>query len=76
MIGVSLVFITLAIPIQLESNWITIAWAAEGLVILGPASRRDRTLLRTVAHSVFGLAVTKLVLGICRTAIGVTSRPC
>ncbi|MGZ5481968.1 MAG: DUF2339 domain-containing protein [Pyrinomonadaceae bacterium] len=63
MIGVSLAFITLAIPIQLESNWITVAWAVEGLVILWAGVETRSTLLRTVAHSVFGLAVTKLVLG-------------
>ena len=63
MIGVSLAFITLAIPVQLESNWITIAWAAEGLVILWAGVETRSPLLRTVAHSVFGLAVSKLVLG-------------
>ncbi len=63
MIGVSLAFITLAIPIQLESNWITIAWAVEGLVILWAGVETRSALLRTVAHSVFGLAVTKLVFG-------------
>jgi uncharacterized membrane protein len=63
MIGVSLAFITLAIPIQLESNWITVAWAVEGLVILWAGVETRSALLRTVAHSVFGLAVTKLVLG-------------
>lgn len=63
MLGVSLAFITLAIPIQLESNWITIAWAVEGLVILWAGVETRSALLRTVAHSVFGLAVTKLVFG-------------
>ena len=63
MIGVSLAFITLAIPIQFESNWITIAWAIEGLVILWAGVETRSALLRTVAHSVFGLAVTKLVFG-------------
>ena len=63
MIGVSLAFITLAIPIQLESNWITIAWAVEGLVILWAGVETRSALLRSAAHSVFGLAVTKLVLG-------------
>jgi uncharacterized membrane protein len=62
-IGVSLAFITLAIPIQLESNWITVAWAVEGLVLLWAGVETRSALLRTVAHSVFGLAVTKLVFG-------------
>ena len=31
--GISLVFVTLAIPIQLDGNWITLSWAIEGLVL-------------------------------------------
>jgi len=34
LIGIGLTFVTLAIPIQLKSNWITIAWAFEGVVML------------------------------------------
>ena len=34
-IGVSLTLLTLAIPIQLEQNWITIGWAAEAVVLAG-----------------------------------------
>ena len=29
-VGTALTFVTLAIPVQLESNWITIAWGVEG----------------------------------------------
>ena len=55
MIGVSLAFITLAIPIQFKTNWITIAWAIEGLVILWAgieirsARLRDRRAQRVCA---------------------------
>src|SRR6266542_690439 len=34
MIGVALTFVTIAMPIQLRSNWITIAWSVEALAIL------------------------------------------
>ena len=61
MVGVSLAFITLAIPIQFESNWITIAWAVEGLVILWAGVETRSALLRSVAHAVFGLSLIKLV---------------
>jgi uncharacterized membrane protein SirB2 len=44
MIGLALTFVTLAIPIQLKSNWITIAWAVEGLALLwaGIEVKRER----------------------------------
>ena len=61
MVGVSLAFITLAIPLQLESNWITIAWAVEALVILWASVETRSVLLRTVAHGVFGLALIRFV---------------
>ena len=61
MVGVSLAFITLAIPIQLESNWITIAWAVEGLVILWAGVETRSALLRSVAHAVYGLALIRLI---------------
>jgi len=32
--GIALVFLTIAIPLQLESNWITIAWAVEGAILV------------------------------------------
>jgi len=34
LIAVALTFVTIAIPIQLRSSWITIAWAVEGVAIL------------------------------------------
>ncbi len=32
--GTALTFITIAIPIQLDGNWVTLSWAIEGLVLL------------------------------------------
>jgi uncharacterized membrane protein len=61
MIGVALTFVTIAIPIQLRSNWITIAWSIEALVMLwaGIETRNER--LRAMAHTLFGLALFRLV---------------
>ena len=61
MIGVALAFITLAIPIQFKTNWITIAWTIEGLVILWAGIQIRSARLRAMAHGVFALALTKLV---------------
>jgi uncharacterized membrane protein len=61
MIGVALTFVTLAIPIQLKSNWITIAWAVEGIAILWTGIEMKSQRLRALAHALFGLALLKLV---------------
>jgi uncharacterized membrane protein len=62
LIGVALTFVTLAIPIQLKSNWITIAWAVEGLAILWTGIEMKSQRLRGIAHGLFGLAILKLAL--------------
>jgi uncharacterized membrane protein len=61
LIGVAVTFVTIAIPIQLRSNWITIAWTIEALLMLW-AGIETRTLrLRASALALFGLALMKLV---------------
>ena len=61
LIGVALTFVTIAIPIQLRSNWITIAWSVEALVMLwaGIEARSER--LRVMAYTLFSLALIRLV---------------
>ena len=61
MIGVALTFVTLAIPIQLRSNWITIAWAIEALLMLWAGIETREIRLRLAALGLFGLALMKLV---------------
>lgn len=61
MVSVALAFITLAIPIQFRTNWITIAWAIEGLVILWAGIEIKSARLRAISHGVFALALLKLV---------------
>ena len=61
LIGVALTFVTIAIPIQLRSNWITIGWSVEALVMLwaGVETRSER--LRVMAYTLFSLALIRLV---------------
>jgi len=61
LIAVALTFVTIAIPIQLRSNWITIAWAVEGLAILWAALEIRSVRLRAHAFTLFGLAFVKLL---------------
>jgi len=61
LIAVALTFVTLAIPIQLHSNWITIAWAVEGVAILWAALEIQSIRLRVQAFALFGLAFIKFL---------------
>jgi uncharacterized membrane protein len=61
LIGVALTFVTIAIPIQLRSNWITIAWSIEALVMLWTGIETRLRELRAVAYTLFGLALLRLV---------------
>jgi uncharacterized membrane protein len=60
LIGVAITFITLAIPIQLRSNWITMAWAVEALVVLWTAIETKSKRLHALAWILFTLALGKL----------------
>ena len=60
-IGVALTFVTIAIPIQLRSNWITIAWSVEALLMLWAGIETRSQRLRIAAHIVLGLAFIRLV---------------
>jgi uncharacterized membrane protein len=62
LIGVAITFITLAIPIQLRSNWITMAWAVEALVVLWAAIETKSKRLHALAWILFTLALGKLVV--------------
>ncbi len=59
-IGIALTFVTIAIPIQLRSNWITIAWAVEALALLWAGLEIRSLTLRVFGATLFGLALGKL----------------
>ena len=61
LIAVALTFVTIAIPIQLRSNWITIAWAVEGLAILWAGLEIRSERLRAHGLGLFGLSFGKFL---------------
>jgi len=61
-IGTALTFVTLAIPIQLDSNWITIAWSVEAAAVVWAAGRTGAEQLRILATIVFVLALGRFLL--------------
>ena len=62
-LGTALTFVTLSVPVQLESNWITIGWSLEAVVLLWVGIETASPYLRRLAGFVFALAVMHFVFG-------------
>jgi len=60
-VGTALTFVTLAIPVQLESNWITIGWGVEGLLLLWASFEALAPRLRLLSGMVFAGAALRLL---------------
>ncbi len=60
-IGTALALVTLAVPIQLRSNWITIFWAVEALALLWVALQVKSVALHAGSLAVFALALIRLL---------------
>jgi uncharacterized membrane protein len=60
-LGLATAFLTLAIPVQLGLHGITLAWAAEGVVLLALGTRFASPQARGAAYAVLLLAVARLV---------------
>jgi uncharacterized membrane protein len=59
-LGLAAAFLTLAIPVQMGLHGITLAWALEGLLLLGLGVRFRSLLARAGGYAVLGLAVLRL----------------
>jgi uncharacterized membrane protein len=55
--GAAVTFFTLAVAIQLDQHWVTIAWAMEGLMLTWIGLRADTDAPRYVALPVFAFAL-------------------
>ncbi|MHB8984060.1 MAG: DUF2339 domain-containing protein, partial [Carboxydocellales bacterium] len=60
-LGVSLIFLTLAIPIQLSGSWITVGWAAEGAVLVWLGFKTGSVKTRYGAWAVLALVAVRLL---------------
>lgn len=56
-IGVAITFVTVAIPIQLKQQWVTMAWAAEGAVLTWIGFRAGERTARLWALPIFAVAI-------------------
>ena len=61
-VGTALTFVTLAIPVQLRSNWITLAWGVEGTVLLWTSWEIKAAGLRGFSGCVLALAVYRFLI--------------
>jgi uncharacterized membrane protein len=62
LLGTTLGAATLAVPLQLENEWITIGWALEGVALLALWRRLDHAGLKYVAVAHLGVSAVRLVL--------------
>jgi uncharacterized membrane protein len=60
LLGLAAVFLTLAIPVQLGLHGITLAWAAEGVLLLALGLRLGSALARAGGYAVIVLAAARL----------------
>jgi uncharacterized membrane protein len=62
-LGIALVFLTVAIPVQLgDSAWTTIAWVAQGAVLMWVAFQVRMPRVRIFGYAAFALVAIRLVL--------------
>lgn len=62
LIGLVLTFLSLAAPVQLEGNYITLFWSAEAVLLLWLSQKSGITLIRTGSLVVTGLMVISLIM--------------
>lgn len=60
--GLALTFVTLAIPIRLEGEWIPMAWAVEGAVLVWSGFRTRLSQMRWAGLGLFGVATVRLAM--------------
>lgn len=58
--GIGLVLLTIAVPIQLDKNWVTIAWAVEGLLLVWFGFLLKNENIRRFSLAVFVITVFRL----------------
>lgn len=61
-LGLAITFVTLAIPIQLKQNWITLSWSVEAVVLTWIGIRASSRRMRQAAGVVLGLVVFRLLV--------------
>ena len=58
----SIIFLTIAVPLQLTGVWITVAWAAQGAALMWTGFVLNRVSTRALGLAVIALSLARLVL--------------
>ena len=61
-VSIAIAFITVAIPLKLDSHWITIGWLIESAALLWIAVKTKTNVVRILAGCTLTLAIVRLVL--------------
>ena len=61
-LSTAVVFLTVAVPLQLSGNWVSVAWAAEGAVIVWVGFLLGRWPMRAFGLGVLTVAVFRLLI--------------
>ncbi len=61
-IAIAVAFITIAIPLKLDSHWITMGWLIESAVLLAIAIRTNTDFLRWFAGAALTLGIVRLLI--------------
>lgn len=56
------VFLTVAVPLQLSGSWVSVAWAAEGAIIIWVGFQLARWPMRAFGLGVLGIAAIRLLV--------------
>ncbi|WP_373019419.1 DUF2339 domain-containing protein, partial [Muriicola sp.] len=59
--GLVLVFLTLAIPVQLDGSWVTLLWLGEGVLLFWIGRTQTRGIYEMISYALLGLAFLSLV---------------
>jgi uncharacterized membrane protein len=62
LIGLVLTFVTLAAPIQLEGNYITLFWAAESVLLLWLSQKSGIRIMKVASFIITGLMIISLLM--------------
>ncbi|WEK35707.1 MAG: DUF2339 domain-containing protein [Candidatus Pseudobacter hemicellulosilyticus] len=71
--GLALVFLTIAIPVQFEGNWITLLWLAEAALLLTVSRRWQRPVFEQFGALLLCLSVVSLLMDWTQYLIAVTN---
>ncbi|MDA1127246.1 MAG: DUF2339 domain-containing protein [Chloroflexi bacterium] len=61
-LSIAMVFLTVAVPLQLSGNWVSVAWAAEGAILVWTGFQLARWPMRAFGLGVLAIAAIRLLI--------------